>query len=426
MKMIAGLRLARLGEQPADARRAQAGEHLDERRGRLREELARRTRRRRPWRAASCRCRAARAAGSPSAPSRPARGTAPGSRRNSTTSASSALASSAPATAPHLTDADDSGLICCGFVFGISFSVRQMKTTMQEHEDDRRPGDDLGLEAAPLYQCDSGRPRRRRLRHELDGLDAGRQLEPSIMPAQYARPHGAGRLGSGPHMFVQLALAAALAGARAAPARRRRGPCSWSARRAASCTRRSPPRAPRCSGSTAPRSTSATWPRATSPPRGCAAPTPSSSRHDRRPARRPPRAAPVRAPRRRARRLPLGDRHVRVLARVGAADRRPLRPPRGAGRRRDGAVVAPGPPGGRAASRRRSGCARSGTCTSRASPAGRACSCAGASARRPLVWVRSPGRGRVFYDALGHFPATWQDPRQEALVRSGLRWVLRL
>ncbi len=46
-------------------------------------------------------------------------------------------------------------------------------------------------------------------------------------------------------------------------------------------------------------------------------------------------------------------------------------------------------------------------------------------ARRPLVWVRSPGRGRVFYDALGHHPATWADPRHEALVRSGLRWVLR-
>jgi type 1 glutamine amidotransferase len=46
--------------------------------------------------------------------------------------------------------------------------------------------------------------------------------------------------------------------------------------------------------------------------------------------------------------------------------------------------------------------------------------------RRPLVWVRSPGRGRVFYDALGHIGATWSDPRQQALVRSGLRWVLRL
>jgi type 1 glutamine amidotransferase len=42
------------------------------------------------------------------------------------------------------------------------------------------------------------------------------------------------------------------------------------------------------------------------------------------------------------------------------------------------------------------------------------------------VWVRTPGRGRVFYDALGHFTATWSDPRQRALVRSGLRWVLRL
>jgi type 1 glutamine amidotransferase len=45
--------------------------------------------------------------------------------------------------------------------------------------------------------------------------------------------------------------------------------------------------------------------------------------------------------------------------------------------------------------------------------------------RLPLVWVRTPGRGRVFYDALGHFPATWTDPRHEALVRSALRWVLR-
>jgi type 1 glutamine amidotransferase len=45
--------------------------------------------------------------------------------------------------------------------------------------------------------------------------------------------------------------------------------------------------------------------------------------------------------------------------------------------------------------------------------------------RLPLVWVRTPGRGRVFYSALGHFSATWTDPRHEALVRSGLRWVLR-
>jgi uncharacterized protein len=45
--------------------------------------------------------------------------------------------------------------------------------------------------------------------------------------------------------------------------------------------------------------------------------------------------------------------------------------------------------------------------------------------RLPLVWVRTPGRGRVFYDALGHFDATWTDPRHEALLRSGLRGILR-
>ena len=69
---------------------------------------------------------------------------------------------------------------------------------------------------------------------------------------------------------------------------------------------------------------------------------------------------------------------------------------------------------------------RSSTCTRPASRGGRGCSPAGVAERRPLVWVRSPGRGRVFYDALGHIGATWSDPRHEALVRSGLRWVLRL
>jgi hypothetical protein len=39
MKMIAGCAAARLAEQAADARGAQAGEHLDERRRRLREEV---------------------------------------------------------------------------------------------------------------------------------------------------------------------------------------------------------------------------------------------------------------------------------------------------------------------------------------------------------------------------------------------------
>ena len=42
---------------------------------------------------------------------------------------------------------------------------------------------------------------------------------------------------------------------------------------------------------------------------------------------------------------------------------------------------------------------------------------------RPLVWCRRFGRGRVFYDALGHFPQTWSDPRQLALVSGGIAWA---
>ena len=52
-----------------------------------------------------------------------------GSRRNSTTSCSSAFASSAPATSAHSTDDAESGVISCGFVRGMSFIVRQRKKT---------------------------------------------------------------------------------------------------------------------------------------------------------------------------------------------------------------------------------------------------------------------------------------------------------
>jgi len=43
----------------------------------------------------------------------------------------------------------------------------------------------------------------------------------------------------------------------------------------------------------------------------------------------------------------------------------------------------------------------------------------------PLVWWRRYGRGRVFYDGLGHFIATWSDGHQRQLVADGLRWALR-
>ncbi len=42
----------------------------------------------------------------------------------------------------------------------------------------------------------------------------------------------------------------------------------------------------------------------------------------------------------------------------------------------------------------------------------------------PLVWSRHYGRGRVFYDAIGHFIATWSDAHQRQLVADGLRWAV--
>ena len=45
---------------------------------------------------------------------------------------------------------------------------------------------------------------------------------------------------------------------------------------------------------------------------------------------------------------------------------------------------------------------------------------------RPLVWCRRDGSGRVFYDALGHFPQTWSDPRQLSLVSGGITWAAGL
>jgi type 1 glutamine amidotransferase len=45
---------------------------------------------------------------------------------------------------------------------------------------------------------------------------------------------------------------------------------------------------------------------------------------------------------------------------------------------------------------------------------------------RPLVWCRRSGGGRVFYDALGHFPQTWSDPRQVAMVSGGIAWAAGL
>jgi uncharacterized protein len=40
-----------------------------------------------------------------------------------------------------------------------------------------------------------------------------------------------------------------------------------------------------------------------------------------------------------------------------------------------------------------------------------------------LAWCREYGKGRVFYTALGHEPAVWQDERFQKMVIGALNWV---
>jgi uncharacterized protein len=47
----------------------------------------------------------------------------------------------------------------------------------------------------------------------------------------------------------------------------------------------------------------------------------------------------------------------------------------------------------------------------------------GASGDFPLVWVQSFGSGRAYYNALGHFPATWRDPRFQSQLTAAIRWT---
>jgi type 1 glutamine amidotransferase len=43
----------------------------------------------------------------------------------------------------------------------------------------------------------------------------------------------------------------------------------------------------------------------------------------------------------------------------------------------------------------------------------------------PLVWARRYGEGRVFYDALGHQPATWEHRLNRRILARGVAWALR-
>ena len=49
----------------------------------------------------------------------------------------------------------------------------------------------------------------------------------------------------------------------------------------------------------------------------------------------------------------------------------------------------------------------------------------GASGDFPLVWTQSFGGGRSYYNALGHFPATWMDTRFQAQMVAAIKWTAR-
>ena len=47
----------------------------------------------------------------------------------------------------------------------------------------------------------------------------------------------------------------------------------------------------------------------------------------------------------------------------------------------------------------------------------------GASGDYPLAWAQSFGQGRVYYNALGHFPETWRDPRFQTQLAGAIHWA---
>lgn len=43
----------------------------------------------------------------------------------------------------------------------------------------------------------------------------------------------------------------------------------------------------------------------------------------------------------------------------------------------------------------------------------------------PVCWTRSFGKGRVYYNSLGHEAAVWNDPRYQEMLLKGIKWVMR-
>jgi hypothetical protein len=44
----------------------------------------------------------------------------------------------------------------------------------------------------------------------------------------------------------------------------------------------------------------------------------------------------------------------------------------------------------------------------------------------PLVWAKTYGKGRVFYSAFGHAPATWDNPMLQEMYTGAIKWALGL
>ena len=49
---------------------------------------------------------------------------------------------------------------------------------------------------------------------------------------------------------------------------------------------------------------------------------------------------------------------------------------------------------------------------------------AGRQGREPWTWVRTQGKGRVFYTAYGHDQRTWSNPEFQTLVEKAIVWAV--
>lgn len=43
----------------------------------------------------------------------------------------------------------------------------------------------------------------------------------------------------------------------------------------------------------------------------------------------------------------------------------------------------------------------------------------------PICWTRTFGKGRVYYNSLGHEDAVWNDLRYQEMILNGIKWVMR-